>query len=1481
MHYRYLLAPLAALLLAAPHLAQAQTTPTGAVGIGTTAPDASAALDVTSTSKGLLPPRLTQVQRDAIASPAAGLTIYNTTTGGLNTFDGTKWVALLFTNTYQTTNEVVFAYTGAAQTYTVPAGVTSLLVDMAGAAGGPIDRSTTGQGLGGRVQATLAVVPGQVLTILVGGAGSAKTGGYNGGGGNTNYGGGGGASDIRQGGTDLASRVLVAGGGGGGGAYFGAGNGGGLIGAAGRNTQPGTGGGGGTQTVGGPGGVTSMNGYMAGTAGSSGMGGGGGSGSGYYYLGGSGGGGYYGGGSGGNDTGGGGGSSYAGSGTSAVTHTQGSQAGNGYVRLGTGSNPAPVLDASNFVNSPWTRTAPSLYPTSLTDNVGIGTTAPDASAALDIVSSSKGALLPRLTQAQVAAIASPATGLLVFQTDATPGFYYNAGTPAAPGWQPLGASTGDNLGNHTATTNLVLNDNWLSNAPGNANGIRLDGSGNVGIGTASPTQALDVNGGILARSNSSISNQGAYLHWNRSGTQGETWLLNQQGSGSGGIRFGSATTSNVTTEWARFDGSGRLGIGTDNPSQKLEIAGNVKIAGSGNGLSFPDGTTQTTAGLPSGSAVLNQTSQQANANFNISGNGIVGGLLTAGSVGIGATPTASAALEVSSTSKGLLPPRLTTTQRDAIASPATGLTLYNTTTGRLNTWNGTSWDASLSATEQPLQNATVTFAATGAPQSYTVPAGVTRLTVTATGAQGGSSSIASGSGSVTVPGGQGARVQTTLPVVPGEILAVYVGKVGASLIYRGGAPGGYNGGGSVSPGNTGSGGGGATDLRRGSTKLLVAAGGGGAAGFINNGNGGGGGAPNGENGGAGGGGSGTGATQTAGGSFGGSLGQGGSNNGDFSGGGGGGYYGGGGGGGGGIGPGGGGSSWVDPTGTATTMTAAANPGNGALTITPALAYAAPVLDGTNFVNVPGTWQVNGNDVYRASGNAGIGTTTPGQKLEVAGQIYSSTGGFRFPDNTVQTTAGLPSGSTVLNQTTQQANANFNISGAGTVGGLLTAGSASVSGKLGLGTSDADPTSQKLDVRGNLRLGDNAGNSATGTGQTIEFVGPGLNTDPVGLYRVNPNSDQSELRVVVGDASDANDRFSVGRTSASTEGSLAAGTFTPTFTVRGDGNVGIGTTSPGQKLEVNGTALINTNYDLLLRDANAGVGWYGSTGGSKVFTPVGGFDGPVLYGYNGGMLGTKDGGNRTALMWNSSGSVGIGTSSPAAGLHIDRPESSSTTALGVLLSGGSSGNPSLELRGDGKSPYIDFVENTSLDYTTRLLSIAGTLNVLYGGTATKPATILNVQGGLQATAVSNTSDQRLKQDVRPLGGALASVLALRGVRYRWNALGVQRGGTANAEQVGVLAQEVEKIYPELVSTDKDGYKAVNYAQLTPVLIEALKEQQAQIEALKAEAAAAKTAAGAASSRAAAAEAKAAQATATLETFEARLRRLEAGTAQAQR
>jgi VCBS repeat-containing protein len=115
-----------------------------------------------------------------------------------------------------------FNFTGAAQTWTVPAGITSATFDLYGAQGGRLAFPALAGGLGGRATATIAVTPGASIEVNVGGQAVGKFGGFNGGGDGSIGtaavgGGGGGASDIRIGGTTLDDRVLVAGGGGGGG----------------------------------------------------------------------------------------------------------------------------------------------------------------------------------------------------------------------------------------------------------------------------------------------------------------------------------------------------------------------------------------------------------------------------------------------------------------------------------------------------------------------------------------------------------------------------------------------------------------------------------------------------------------------------------------------------------------------------------------------------------------------------------------------------------------------------------------------------------------------------------------------------------------------------------------------------------------------------------------------------------------------------------------------------------------------------------------------------------------------------------------------------------------------------------------------------------------------------------------------------------------------------------------------------------------
>lgn len=96
-------------------------------------------------------------------------------------------------------------------------------------------------------------------------------------------------------------------------------------------------------------------------------------------------------------------------------------------------------------------------------------------------------------------------------------------------------------------------------------------------------------------------------------------------------------------------------------------------------------------------------------------------------------------------------------------------------------------------------------------------------------------------------------------------------------------------------------------------------------------------------------------------------------------------------------------------------------------------------------------------------------------------------------------------------------------------------------------------------------------------------------------------------------------------------------------------------------------------------------------------------------------------------------------------------------------------------------------------------------------------------GLLTTA---TSDGRLKMNIHPLGASLEKVRQLRGVRYNWKS--DPDGGT----RIGFVAQEVETVVPEVVYTNPvDGYLGLNYAELTALLVEAMKEQQVMIDALQ--------------------------------------------------
>lgn len=121
-------------------------------------------------------------------------------------------------------------------------------------------------------------------------------------------------------------------------------------------------------------------------------------------------------------------------------------------------------------------------------NVGIGTTVPDASAALDVVSTDKGILIPRMTQAQRNAIAAPATGLLIYQTDGAAGFYHWNGAA----WSQIGAGGGGG--------------GWAANG----NDISNTNTGNVGIGINAPAEKLDVAGKVQSTGQRFVDNAGLF-----------------------------------------------------------------------------------------------------------------------------------------------------------------------------------------------------------------------------------------------------------------------------------------------------------------------------------------------------------------------------------------------------------------------------------------------------------------------------------------------------------------------------------------------------------------------------------------------------------------------------------------------------------------------------------------------------------------------------------------------------------------------------------------------------------------------------------------------------------------------------------------------------------------------------------------------------------------------------------------------------------
>jgi hypothetical protein len=205
-----------------------------------------------------------------------------------------------------------------------------------------------------------------------------------------------------------------------------------------------------------------------------------------------------------------------------------------------------------------------------------------------------------------------------------------------------------------------------------------DTNNRLGIGTNTPTRTLEVRGDALIQ--------------NVSGTDGSLKV----GSNNGGINISSSNRSELSLQANAFMTTRGTGI-TFRTTSGEPLTAALGVIGSGS-------TSATTSLLVQNSSAVNLLSvndagsfSTTTSNFssvisNDSNSLQVTGSVAAIRVGTSITIEASAILQADSTTKGFLPPRMTTTQRNAIASPATGLVLYDSTTNKLQCYNGSTWN---------------------------------------------------------------------------------------------------------------------------------------------------------------------------------------------------------------------------------------------------------------------------------------------------------------------------------------------------------------------------------------------------------------------------------------------------------------------------------------------------------------------------------------------------------------------------------------------------------------------------------------------------------------------------------------------------------------------------------------------------------------------------------------------------------------------
>jgi hypothetical protein len=287
--------------------------------------------------------------------------------------------------------------------------------------------------------------------------------------------------------------------------------------------------------------------------------------------------------------------------------------------------------------------------------------------------------------------------------------------------------------------------------------------------------------------------------------------------------------------------------------------------------------------------------------------------------------------------------------------------------------------------------------------------------------------------------------------------------------------------------------------------------------------------------------------------------------------------------------------------------------------------------------------------------------------------------------------------------------------------------------------------------------------------------------------------------------------------------------------------GIGTTAPVNKLDIFATkadpatsnSSANGNLRLGATGANTHVLDFGLSSTSTF-----------------SWLQARDRGNYATLYdlaFNpNGGKVGIGSSAPSSTLTVGN--SGGTVAGEITLNPSSTQyeggqiNFKKSILGSTADWIVDQYGTSSTDARLRIFnSIAETngMAIMENGNigmgSLTPSVRLQVAGDIIANSIAGSSDLRFKTNITPIENPLQKVLQLRGVNFDWNKNAFPDRSFSDLRAIGFIAQEVEKVLPEVVQTEKtaEGYKAVQYDKVVALLVEAIKAQQKQINSLKTE------------------------------------------------